>query len=107
MRKRITILLAAVAMALAVALPASAAGPVPGGIACQSAGIGVLTSVPGLMPAVAQNGVDVYADEALETLVGNFSLSETLALHRSTPSLFSGGLYVDVFGTAVEANWCG
>lgn len=113
MRKKITILAAAIGMTLALALPAAARPPVgagspgiPAGIDCQLDGVGVLTSVPGLMPAVAQNGVDVYADEEMTQFVANFSLAETLALHRTMPDLFTGGLYVDVFGTAVEANWC-
>ncbi|MGA7270647.1 MAG: hypothetical protein WB239_06210 [Acidimicrobiia bacterium] len=104
MRKKITILTAAVATALALALPASAGGPPAGagdggqpeGIACQLAGIDVLKGA-GLIDDVARDGLD--------TNLGTFSLTEVLALHRTMPELFQTGTPVTVDGIGTP-TWC-
>jgi hypothetical protein len=104
MRNRFTILVATVAMAFAMAVPASAGGPPAGageggqpeGIACQLAGIEVLTST-GLIDDVARNG--------LSTNVGTLSLATVLELHRTSPELFQTGTPVVVDGIGTP-TWC-
>lgn len=100
-------LAAAAALATAVALPAAAAPPAgigasgpPTGIACQQAGIGTLQSL-GLLPAVAQNGIEVVD-------VGVLDFQTVLSLHRTNPELFqTGGVSVVVPGVGVvPATWC-
>lgn len=108
MKKKITILTTAVAMAFALALPASAGGPPqgageggkPAGIACQQAGIGTLQSLD-LLPAVAKGGIEVKD-------VGVLNFPTVLELHRTMPELFqTGGVTVVVPGVGeVPATWC-
>ena len=108
MRKKMTILGSAVAMVLALALPASAGGPpagingdgTPSGIACQQAGIGTLQDL-GLLSAVAKGGIEVEG-------VGVLPYRTVLELHRTSPELFSvGGVSVIVPGIGtVPAEWC-
>lgn len=112
MRRKLTVALSAIAMALAVALPAAAAPPagvggggVPDGIECQQRGIGTLIEL-GLIDDVAANGIYVVE---LETTV---PFKTVLELHRTQPELFqTGGVSVLIPGpggepVAVAATWC-
>jgi len=106
MKKKLVVLGASVAMALAVALPAAArpagigAGGPPAGIECQQAGIGTLQSL-GLLSAVARDGIEVDG-------VGVLPLRTVLSLHRTNPELFqTGGVSVVAPGFGiVAATWC-
>jgi hypothetical protein len=112
MRKRVTTIATAVALIMAMAIPAIAGPPagtgaagMPAGIECQQAGIGTLQSL-GLLSSVARTGVD--------TNVGSFSFQEVLALHRSNPELFQSGTPVRILrvgslnigGEGLEPTWC-
>jgi hypothetical protein len=108
MKKKITILTTAVAMAFALALPASAGGPPkgageggkPAGIECQQNGIGTLQEL-GLLSAVAKGGIEVEGEGVLD-------FPTVLELHRTMPELFqTGGVTVVVPGVGnVPATWC-
>ncbi len=111
MRKRIVTVATAVALVLAMAVPAMATPPKgaggegkPSGIACQQAGISTLQSL-GLLAAVAKGGIDVKG-------VGVLDFPTVLSLHRSNPELFNGdpttAVTVIVPGVGeVLAFWCG
>ena len=105
--RKLTILASAVAMTLAMALPAVAARPagagdggVPDGIQCQMAGMNTLKSL-GLLSAVAKGGIEVDG-------VGVLPFRTVLQLHRESPELFqTGGVSVVVPGVGVvPATWC-
>lgn len=108
MKRRLTILVTSVAMVLAVALPAFAAGPPagvgergkPAGVECQQAGIGTLQDL-GLLAAVARGGIEVVG-------VGTLDFQTVLSLHRTNPELFqTGGVSVVAPGFGVvAATWC-
>ena len=108
MRRKLTVAMSAIAMALAVALPAAAAPPagvggggVPDGIECQQLGIGTLIEL-GVVDDVASNGIYVVELDA------TVPFRTVLELHRTQPGLFqTGGVSVLVPGIGVvAATWC-
>ncbi|WDZ86421.1 hypothetical protein [Micromonospora cathayae] len=87
---------AGLAASLAVAAPASAAGPANPGAACVQAGLGTLKSL-GLLEAAAQKQVD-YATLAdpvngpifADLPAGSYlSLGAVVKLHTTNPELFA------------------
>lgn len=110
MRKRITTIATAVALVMAMAIPAMAAPPKgaggmgqPEGIECQLAGIGTLQAL-GLISAVARDGIYVVD---LDTTL---DFPTVLSLHRTNPELFDGGddaVTVRLPGVGdIKAFWC-
>ncbi len=94
MSKKFTTMATAIALIMAMAIPAMAAPPAgaggkgkPAGIECQQDGIATLQSL-GLLASVARNGV--------ETNVGSFDFKTVLSLHRSNPELFQTGTPVRI-----------
>jgi len=105
--KKLTVFATALAMSLAMALPAMAAPPAgageggkPAGIECQQQGIATLQGL-GLLSAVAGGGIEVVD-------VGTLPFKTVLQLHRTMPGLFqTGGVSVVVPGVGiVAATWC-
>ena len=105
-----TLIAATVACGLTFGLGATAAGAatpdgagtggVPAGIACQQEGVGTLVGA-GLIDEAARDGVYVVE---LDT---TFSLREVVALHRTAPGTFTGGLNVTVGEVGpIAASWC-
>lgn len=114
MRKRLIIIATLAALVLAIAAPAFAGPPAgagkagkPAGIACQQAGIATLQGA-GLLSFVAKNGIEAGTFEGDEfQSLGTLPFKTVLALHRSNPELFSGGVFVVLPGGAfLEATWC-
>ena len=118
MKKKVTTIATAVALIMAMAIPAIAAPPAgaggmgkPAGIECQQAGIGTLQAL-GLLTSVAQTGVEV-------SIAGGDPVSldfqTVLSLHRSNPELFQSGTPVRILragaadlsaGGGLEPTWC-